>query len=307
MTNPGATRQLLVADSFRVRVREGRAEVRAWEAHVGRFRSTVCDAIAPAAGSVAHADELRARAEQALRADVGTWGSFEVTAVRSEIGGHTSALLDDFLTEAADRIAAYGEGFPRLELWREPDGGLSFELSLRPLPELRDTIELRTAGNVALDHAEWKGPNIAVLGELNRSLGAEALLTGPACTVREGATTSLIVWRDESDSSGCVIASGVRVDSVTEGVLVEAAARRLVGEKPNRSRTGGLVLGGFGRDRDRDPTPAQLHGLEVWAVNALHGIRPVTHIDGVPQPTPNESRLRWFREALDRAWTPIRG
>lgn len=263
-----STRRLIVADSFRVRAnpRTGTAEVRGLADHLRRFR---------------------------------------FSALGQLPGADARARIDVFLDEAVDRIAEYGEGFPRLELWEAEHAGGDPELSLslRPLPELRDTIELRSAPGVLLDHPERKGPNISRLAELNRRLGAEALLLdGAGRAVVEGATTSLIWWGDAGDSSGRFVADARateranRVPSVTEGLLRRAADARLVGRKPER-QSGSLS--------PATPTVAELAGAEVWAVNALHGIRVVTSIDGVPQAAPEERRLRWFREALDRCWHPL--
>ena len=266
MTAPADARALLVADSFRVRVRDGVAEVRGFSAHLDRFRDTVGRALgAESTSGAAPAAEEASAAEQ----------------------------LDAFLGAARARIAEAGAGFPRLELWREPDGHTSFSLAIRPLPPLRETIELRSAGVIALAHPDRKGPGIARLGALAQELGAEPLLLSPAGTVREGATTSLVYWldgdEDGNEATGRVIADTERVASVTERLLRAAAAGTA-----RRSITEGRA------------TPAQLLGCEVWAVNALHGIRPVTRLDGAELPAPHAARLRWFREALDRSWEPVR-
>lgn len=261
--------ELLVADSFRVRLnpKTHAAEVRGLARHLGRFSTSVLECWPGAA-----------------------------------------ERLDAFLAEALPRIAAYGEGFPRLELWGDPDAmhtearDPELRLSLRPSPELRDTIELRTAHGVSLEHPGRKGPNISRLAELNRDLVCEALLLDREGRVLEGATTSLIWWTDDTDESGHFVKlrwkkPANRVDSVTEGLLQEAAQKRLVGVKPNRQRTGSLSEG--------RPTPTELARYEVWAVNALHGIRPVTSIDGIALPDPVPRRLKWFREALERTWQPL--
>ncbi|MFC7765485.1 hypothetical protein [Leucobacter soli] len=86
---------------------------------------------------------------------------------------------------------------------------------------------------------------------------------------------------------------------MTEALLLEAADRRLVGTKPNRRR--------IGQPQPARLAPVELAQHEVWAVNALHGIRVVTSIDGTPLPPPDERRLQWFREALDRTWEAVAG
>lgn len=233
---PGA---LLVADSFRVRVRDGRAEVRGLDHHLTRFAR--------------HTD----------------------AASSGRLRG-----VGNFLDEARHRIAAHGDGFPRLEY--RVDGSL--ELLLRPLPALHDTIALRTASGVALEHPERKGPNIARLAELNRTLGAEALLLDTDGLAIEGATTSLLWWRD---GALCTSAAGPRVASVTEALVVEAA------------RAAGIeVVRGCA-------AAAALAAHEVWAVNALHGIRRVRAIDEAAAPAPNGRRLAEFRAALDGTWQEV--
>lgn len=247
--------ELLVADSFRVRPnpRNGAAEVRGWSLHVARFRASVLASM-PWAGALAE--------------------------------------VDTFLETSARRIAhwvhAYGEGFPRLELWHSEQGAPELALSLRARPVLAHTIGMRVATGVQLTKPEVKGPNIARLADLTRSLSAEALLLDPAGHVREGATTSL-VWWDRDTERGYVAGDPQeapfhgRVHSVTEQLL----------------RT---------RIADLEPalvSPAELARHETWAVNALHGIRPVTRIDETALPTPEPTRLHRAMQTLDRSWEPL--
>ena len=191
-----------------------------------------------------------------------------------------------FLVEARGRIADYGEGWPRLELLRDgASGEHRLGLRLRPLPGLGDAIEVRSARAVALVHPERKGPNLGALAELNSELGAEALLLDWQGCAIEGATTSLVWWRDDRLQR---TPGGGRVPSVTESLLANIAKGR-----------------GIAIDRT-SVTPAELAVDEVWAVNALHGIRRVTSLDGASMPSPDAARLRWFREALDETWEPVR-
>ena len=236
---------LLVADSFRVRAQGGVAEARGLDLHLDRF----------------------------------------ARSVRRVGGPHPRA----FLRPARAELAAYGAGFPRLELRRSEGGRSELGLSLRPLPELGDTIELRTAGSRAearvTGDPRVKGPNIARFAELNRELGAEAVLTEGGAVV-EGATTSLLWWDDHR-----LWAAGAdaRVDSVTERLVLGIAA-------------GQGVVSGLGR-----PAPGELARHGGWAANALHGIRVATVVDGARTPEPDEDRLARFRDALDLAWRPILG
>lgn len=197
-----------------------------------------------------------------------------------------SALPDtrDFLREAAVRIDEYGEGHPRWELWETESGGFEHRLSLRPLPALGETIVLATAGPVSFEHPERKGPNIPLFSALNREHGAEVILTGDDGEVREGTTTALIWW---VDGTLCTSASTKRVPSVTEQLV-----REIAGEAGIHHLAATV-------------TTQALHGREVWAVNALHGIRPATLVDGIAAPKPNHPRLERFAASLDETWARV--
>lgn len=267
--------RLLVADSFRVQrhPETGRAEVRGWSRHLGRFS--------------------RAVAEVSASEPSRPW---------------SEAALQEFLRESAHRIAAYGDGFPRLEYWQDA-GETRFSLSLRPAPPLGNELEMRTAPGVFLDHAGRKGPNIARLREVNLGLGAEALLLDPIGQVLEGATTSLVWWEPGGSTAHVVArahadaepASANRVPSITECLLVDAVTRRNAPDRGDAADTFDTV-----RIEAGLATPARLVESEVWAVNALHGIRVVTAIDGQSTLPPDGHRLERFRAELDQTWELVR-
>lgn len=304
---------LLAADSFRVRERDGVTEVRGLHLHLERFRWAVTSALAARSGSreeppaARSMRSARAAAASALLTPLTEASEPFLVGAGPDSSGWLigepplspadSEALSAFLADARAKIAGYGEGFPRLELWRGADGSARYGCSLRPLPELSETIELRSSVGDPPPHSHTKGPNIGRYAVLNRELGAEALLVDGDGLVREGATTSFIVWPYEQDTGGCVIDHADRVASITEQLISSAANSRLIGEKPGRRRTGALGHASL--------TVDALQRCEVWAVNALHGIRPVTHIDGGEQHQPVSRRLRWFREALDRTWEPL--
>lgn len=305
--------ELLAADSFRVRLNpvNGIAEVRGLDRHLTRFRIAAREAWCGPHITSAQERKLASAARRALSAERRVpWRSVLVSQAPTWTPQeqHANAEIERFLSDALAQIADFGEGFPRLELVREaPELEPRLALRLRPLPELGETTALRSAGPLKLDFVTRKGPNIDLYAELNRELGAEALLVDAHGHVLEGTTTSLVWWPSEPDGPeayGSIVASNRRVRSVTEALLVEAGGGRLVGTKPNRRR--------IGQPQPRNASPEQLagHGRllrhEVWAVNALHGIRVVKSIDGVALPAPNGARLRWFRDALDRTWQPVR-
>ena len=248
--------------------------------------------------------------------------------------------LQTFLTEARTQIAGFGPGFPRLELRQLPSGApedpasaqvdpssrratesadadatgrcvtisgssLYLNLSLRTLPALGSHLSFRTLqcedtgihpcqahdeqhpdNGSAPSHCDptVKGPHIALFAELNRELGAEALLTDTSGHVLEGATTSLVWWHG---AQGYVSASAARVPSVTESLLRQVSAHIGTPFLPSLM------------------TPAEIAACEVWAVNALHGIRVVDTIDHVSLPLPQARRLHDFAAALDHTWEPV--
>lgn len=261
--------RLVAADSFRVRVSAGRAEVRGLALHLERFRWAVADA---------------ARHDGA----------------RPDVAGPS---LDLFLDEARARIAAYGEGFPRLECWLATDGSFSFGVTLRPLPKLSETLALATEVSVPATAARRKGPNISRYAALNAEHGCEALLVDSDGRVREGATTSFILWPtgDAPSDSGFVVAHTERVDSVTERLLRQEVAHKLSDTVGTRHGHPRWTLS------EAHITVDALRNHEVWAVNALHGIRPVSHLDGTRLPGVRPERLERFRAALDSSWQPLLG
>ena len=245
----GETEGLVLADSFRVRLHPdtGAGEVRGLWHHVARF-----------ARGVLEIDEQAARG------------------------------IGNFIDETGEQIAHYaaqhGGAFPRWELWLTADGSYSRQLSLRPLPELGETLGLVSAPGAALPNAPRKGPNIARYAALNRDAGAEALLVDDDGRVREGATTSIVWWRGEQAH---ISAARDRVASVTEALLGEILREHSI------SLTRAEI------------TPEVLTSYEVWAVNALHGVRPVTSIDGTATPAVEAERLARVRAALDQTWQPF--
>jgi len=66
------------------------------------------------------------------------------------------------------------------------------------------------------------------------------------------------------------------------------------------------VAAALGIEVLREPvTPADLDGLEIWALSSLHGIRIVTRwIDG-PQPAEQPGRLRSWRARLGKLSRPL--
>jgi branched-subunit amino acid aminotransferase/4-amino-4-deoxychorismate lyase len=188
-----------------------------------------------------------------------------------------------FLAAVRAALPLDGRWFPRVEAYAGP----RLAVWLRPAPV--QGLEVRLWVPPSADprrQPHLKGPDLAALAALReeaRTAGADdALLHGPDGTVLEAAHSAVVWWRDDVL---CVPAPELPVlPSVTRGLLVELARARAVPVNGER-----LHLGGLG-------------AVEVWAVNALHGIRPVAGWTGAVSGKGGPPRiplLAAWRKALD--------
>jgi branched-subunit amino acid aminotransferase/4-amino-4-deoxychorismate lyase len=203
--------------------------------------------------------------------------------------GFTLPDAEAFWDAAVAAIPRRGDWFPRVEL-QSRGGTPLLVFRLREAPERGRTILLashhgadpRTAPRI-------KGPDLDALlrirAEAHDRGAGEAVLLSSSGSVVDGATSALLWWR------GDILCSPApeleRVDSVTaKSILALATA--------------------LGVDiYHEDVAPTELDGLEIWAVNALHGIRIVTTwVDG-PQTAEEPGRLAKWRTLLDRLRKPL--
>ena len=166
----------------------------------------------------------------------------------------------DFMLAGMASVPAAGRWFPRAEL-TATGGEPRLEFRLRPAPPLGAAVRLWLSGEPdARQHPAVKGPDLDWLAARRAAAVAagadEAVLLDPDGRILEGAATSILWWRGNTlcapPEDGGVLPGTTRsfLLTVAEGNGVPVALER--------------------------PLPADLSGLEVWAVNALHGIRPVT-------------------------------
>ncbi len=189
----------------------------------------------------------------------------------------------------AAQLPAEGRWFPRAELIPAGPGvPPRLQLWIRPAPAPGRTVRLWLSGAPdTRTHPRVKGPDLGwlmVQREAAVTAGAdEAMLLSPAGRILEGSTTSILFWRNDTI---CMPSEDV-LPSVTRSLLVQEA-----------DATGVPVA-------VTSATPAELSGLEVWAVNALHGIRPVTAWVGTDiEPGPVRRAAHWQRW-LDTLAAPI--
>ncbi|MCU1582411.1 MAG: hypothetical protein JWO01_1799 [Microbacteriaceae bacterium] len=203
--------------------------------------------------------------------------------------GFTLPGAEEFWDAAVATIPRNGDWFPRVEL-QSHNGTALAAFRLREAPERGRSLVLASHHGIDPRTApRIKGPDLDAMqrirAEVQQRGAGEAVLLSPGGSVVDGAHTALLWWR------GDILCSPApeldRVDSVTaKSILTLAAA--------------------LGVDiYHEDVAPTELDGLEIWAVNALHGIRIVTAwVDG-PQTAQEPGRLAKWRTLLDRLRKPL--
>lgn len=194
----------------------------------------------------------------------------------------------EFWDAAVEALPREGDWFPRVEVRR--GDSLELILRLRPAPELGESVVLAThLGDDPRMQPRVKGPSIDALERLRAAARREGIgdivFTDALGHVVEGAATSIAWWRG---AVLCLPREELdRVDSVTERAL--AAIATATGTRVSRETV----------------TPDELDGLEVWALNALHGPRIVTRwVDG-PATAEEPGRLRGWRARLAALRRPL--
>lgn len=195
-------------------------------------------------------------------------------------------FFDDSVQRVIEYAREQGASFPRFECWRA-EHSLQLELALRPAPVFTQCIRLVTEVLPERPLAHLKGPLIGEYGELTRAMESEVLILAQDGVAIEGTTTSLVWWEHNTLTRVSADEDLARVASVTETLI------------------GTLAIARGDSFAEAQRTAAELITHEVWAVNALHGIRPVTHIDGVRLPDPQPERLAHYRELYSQLARPL--
>lgn len=211
-----------------------------------------------------------------------------------QLDGYSPDAAAAFWDAAIRTVPSTGQWFPRLEL-RSRNGAARFVLRHRSAPELSRTVRLVShSGPDPRRTPAIKGPDLDALLSARVSAqerGADdiVLLTADGY-VLDGGTSALMWWRGDilcGPPNGDDDAAFTRVDSVTAKSLFALASA--LGVETHRERV----------------TPAELDGTELWALNALHGIRIVTRwVDG-PQLAELPGRIGGWRERRDVLRKPI--
>ncbi|WP_371669581.1 aminotransferase class IV [Streptomyces sp. NBC_00289] len=205
----------------------------------------------------------------------------------AECGGPGPRRLVEFWQDVTAVLPRTGEWFPRVELTA---GSMELRLLLRQAPPLAREVRVWAAGQPDPRTApRRKGPDLDALARVRGRAfdeGAEeAVLVTPSGLVLESATASVLWWEDDTlclPSPRLPVLAGV-----TAGLVQERARRSGV------------------RVASRERTVAELDGREVWLVNALHGIRPVTGWIGRPMKAAPAARAEEWRNWLDDILEPL--
>jgi len=194
-----------------------------------------------------------------------------------------------FWTASLAAIPRTGNWFPRVEL-RLQLLSPQLLLRLREAPELRRSIVLTTHhGRDPRGSPRFKGPDLEAMTRLRtiaqKSGADEAVLLTPQGFVADGSTTSIAWWRGDAL---CVPSDDIdRIDGVTLRSVIALA-----------TALGIDIL-------HESVRPEELDGLEVWALNSLHGIRIVTSwVDG-PATAEKPGRVTSWQKRLDALRKPI--
>jgi branched-subunit amino acid aminotransferase/4-amino-4-deoxychorismate lyase len=216
------------------------------------------------------------------------------------LDGHEPATVEAFWDAALAAIPAEGRWFPRVEL-QSRAGAAHLLFRHRTAPDaMRSAVLATHRGSDPRRAPETKGPDLPALLRLRteaQAAGADdAVILSTDGSVVDGATSAIVWWRGEilcAPPEGPDHPGFARVDSVTARSLFGLAAA--LGVPTHREAA----------------TPAELDGTEVWALNALHGIRIVTAwLDGPdrdgPSPAELPGRLALWRERRHALLKPIR-
>lgn len=208
--------------------------------------------------------------------------------------GITESSIRAFWDAAFGTIPLEGAWFPRVELQSDA-GATRLAFRQRAAPEITRSVTLVThQGPDPRRVPSIKGPDLAVLVSERRRVqhrGADdVVLVTERGHVIDAGTNALVWWRGETlcgPPPESEDADFARVQSVTANTLFGLASALGIDSRTERT------------------SPEDLDGAEVWALNALHGIRMVTGWVNGPKLAEKPGRIRAWRDRRDALRAPI--
>ena len=208
----------------------------------------------------------------------------------SSLSPESVPSLEPFFDAVRAQIPKTGRIFPRIEFHGEVEPPNHLFLRLRQAPEQLGALVLWTLPEPdPRENPRVKGPDLSLGMQMRRNAqmhGAdEAAITDAEGYLLEGALSSLVWWEDEK-----LVSTPDELPwlpSVTRNEVF-AIARQM----------------GF-ETATKKVKPADLIGLEIWALSSLQGIRPVSEWVGLGGPVGQIKHAEAFTKRLRMLSTSI--
>ena len=208
-----------------------------------------------------------------------------------------SDILQHYWQAALKKIPRDGLWFPRIELAGDPDHP-KLQMRIRPAPPLNETIRLSLCPSPDRRQApRHKGADMGWLMQMRQQVLAqgadEGIIVSPKGYLLEGLTTSLLWWEEHKGQPIlCAVPDANRIlPGTIRQLILSIAGQKNIPVAYRRVQ------------------PEQLAGCNVWAVNALHGIRPAIPWQKAPfmpkHDAETEKRLKTWHLAIEACAAPL--
>jgi branched-subunit amino acid aminotransferase/4-amino-4-deoxychorismate lyase len=207
-----------------------------------------------------------------------------------EVSPDCSPSLPAFFEAVKEKIPSTGRWFPRIEFHAEAEAPHHLFLRLREAPDqLGDVILWTLPDPDPRQNPSVKGPDLSLGMQMCRNAkmhGAdEAVILSKDGYVLEGALSSLVWWRGDTLCSSSDELPWL--PSVTRSEIFSIANQMGYETRAERVK------------------PADLVGLEIWALSSLQGIRVVTAWMGLGGPVGKPTHFEAFSKRLRMLSTSI--
>ena len=201
----------------------------------------------------------------------------------SEVSPDCSPSLPAFFEAVKAKIPGAGRWFPRIEFHAEAEAPHHLFLRLRKAPDQIGDVTLWTLPDPdPRQNPSVKGPDLSLGMQMRRNAkmhGAdEAVILSQDGYVLEGALSSLVWWRGETLCSSSEDLPWL--PSVTRNEIFAIANQMGYATRAERVK------------------PADLVGLEMWALSSLQGIRVVSEWVELGGPVGKPSHFEAFNKRL---------